>query len=282
MRWLVGDKFFTMLRRMRIQAFFALLALCSCVHASPAPASELPVQTHAPALPAAAPADAPEVLQLRVLTVSFRGARGATSEQARSEAQALERARMLSSLAREGEKLAQLVPDYSDRPGAHEDRGVMHVRSAQPAPFDDSLVRAALALPVGGVSEPLLQPEGYVVVERMPDPEKGPTRIGAKHILIGYADSPRPVPGVTRTEAEARALAEQIAQQAHQPNADWDALAKQYTDEEPGKKNGGDLGHFARGQMVPAFERAAFALSVGEISGVVQSPFGFHVIQRYE
>jgi parvulin-like peptidyl-prolyl isomerase len=116
----------------------------------------------------------------------------------------------------------------------------------------------------------------------MPDPAQGPDRIAAKHILIGYAGSPKPLPDVRRTEAEAQALADQVVAKAHEPNADWNALAAEYTDEPGSKTTGGDLGHFGRGQMVPAFERAAFALSVGEVSAVVKSPFGFHVIQRYE
>ena len=46
------------------------------------------------------------------------------------------------------------------------------------------------------------------------------------------------------------------------------------------RRNG--IGRFGHGQMVPAFERAAFSLAVGQTSDVVQTPFGFHVIQRYE
>jgi NIMA-interacting peptidyl-prolyl cis-trans isomerase 1 len=224
-------------------------------------------------------ANAPELIEVRVLTVAYKQTQS-VSERTREQAE--QRARMLSSMAREGEKLSQLVTEYSDRPGANSDRGVMRVRTAEPKPFDAAFVRAALALPVGGVSEPVDQADGFVIIERMPDPIAGPEKISAKHILIGYKDSPKSVGNVTRSEAEAHALAEQVLQQVKTPDADWDAIAKQYTDEEPGKATGGDLGSFGRGQMVPAFERAAFALKVGEISELVKSPFGFHVIRRYE
>ena len=51
---------------------------------------------------------------------------------------------------------------------------------------------------------------------------------------------------------------------------------------DPSASNGGDLGFFGPGEMIPAFEQAAMALKVGEISGVVQTPIGFHIIKRIE
>lgn len=255
-----------------MKTVLALLLTCAsaCSHSSPPPASAFqePVPLVAP--------PAPEVIAIRVLLVAQGG------ESHRTPAEAQQRASMLSQMARQGDKLSDLIVSYSDRPGALEDRGAFRVRTAEPTPFDDAVVQAALPLKTGGISDPVAVPSGYLVIERLADPAVGPERIAARHILISYSGARSEIAGITRSEADAHALAERVAGEARKPNADFAALAREYTDEPGGKDRGGDLGKFGRGQMVPAFEKAAFALGVGEISAVVQTPFGFHVIQRYE
>lgn len=64
--------------------------------------------------------------------------------------------------------------------------------------------------------------------------------------------------------------------------ADFEELARKHSDDPGSASSGGSLGKFGRGQMVKEFADAAFSLPIGGISEVVESPFGFHVIQRTE
>jgi hypothetical protein len=104
-----------------------------------------------------------------------------------------------------------------------------------------------------------------------------PKEVAARHILISYKGAERSE--ATRTKEEARKRAEEVLAKAKAEGADFAALAKEYSDGPSGAK-GGDLGTFGRGQMAKAFEEATWKLKVGEISGIVETPFGFHIIKR--
>ncbi|MGD9124188.1 MAG: peptidylprolyl isomerase, partial [Desulfarculaceae bacterium] len=99
-----------------------------------------------------------------------------------------------------------------------------------------------------------------------------PEQVHARHILVRLPDNP--------AEAEikaARAKAEKILALAKKPGADFAALAKEHS-QGPTAPNGGDLGFFQRGQMVPEFEKLAFGLKKGQV-GLVKTRFGFHVVK---
>jgi hypothetical protein len=108
-----------------------------------------------------------------------------------------------------------------------------------------------------------------------------PTEISARHLLVAYKGGLRASPGIGRSKLEAHARAEE-AQKRAVAGEDFVALVKQYSDEPGAAERGGDLGKFDRQSMVPAFANAAFALKVGEVSPVVETQFGFHVILRTE
>jgi parvulin-like peptidyl-prolyl isomerase len=88
-------------------------------------------------------------------------------------------------------------------------------------------------------------------------------------------------PSVVRTREQALVVAKDVLRRAR-AGEDFARLAVEFSDEPNAGQRGGSLGRFGKGAMVKAFEDAAFALQPGEISDVVESPFGYHVIQRTE
>ena len=101
-------------------------------------------------------------------------------------------------------------------------------------------------------------------------------RIHASHILIMHADSQRST--ADRTKEEALLEIERIKAELDD-GGDFGELAKNNSDC-PSGADQGSLGEFGRGQMAEAFETAAFALDVGADSGIVETPFGYHLIRR--
>ena len=101
-------------------------------------------------------------------------------------------------------------------------------------------------------------------------------QVNASHILLMYEGSARST--ATRSKDEALAEIEALAKQLAE-GGDFGQLAAENSDCPSGAK-GGDLGSFGRGQMVGAFEDTAFGLEVGATSDVIETDFGYHLIQR--
>jgi len=103
-----------------------------------------------------------------------------------------------------------------------------------------------------------------------PDRFKIGDQVHARHILVAG------------TDADAKAKAEKILADL-KAGGDFAQLAKEHSADKSNADKGGDLGFFTRGKMVPEFETAAFALAKpGDLSGVVETKFGFHIIQLQE
>ncbi|RME34988.1 MAG: hypothetical protein D6794_10010, partial [Deltaproteobacteria bacterium] len=100
-----------------------------------------------------------------------------------------------------------------------------------------------------------------------------PEQVRASHILIRV---PRDADDKVREQK--RKLAEKVLEEAR-AGKDFAKLATRYSDDKASVPKGGDLGYFKRGTMVPEFEKVAFGLHPGELSDIVETPFGFHIIK---
>lgn len=132
-------------------------------------------------------------------------------------------------------------------------------------------------------SEPATTGSAHVMPPRplpgdKPTAQQGET-FGAKHLLVMYKGSRRAPEAIARTKDEAKARAAE-AQKKAKGGTKFEDLVKEYSDEPGAGARGGDLGRFPKGAMVPPFQAALEKLKVGEISDVVETDFGFHVILR--
>ncbi|MCS7198410.1 MAG: peptidylprolyl isomerase [Candidatus Bipolaricaulota bacterium] len=113
-------------------------------------------------------------------------------------------------------------------------------------------------------------------LEKHRDKYDTPEQVRARHILIRVPENASEV-----EIAQAKKQIEDIKKEIEN-GADFAELAKEHSQDPGSAQNGGDLGWFTRGQMVPEFEDAAFALEPGQISDPVRTQFGFHLIKVEE
>ncbi len=127
----------------------------------------------------------------------------------------------------------------------------------------------AVVVPTVSVDERQLD-EFY---KKNPERFQQPEAVRASHILIRV-----PEKADAAARRAARAEADRVRAAAFK-GQDFAALAKQHSQDQGSAVSGGDLGFIVRGQTVPAFEEAAFSLKPGQVSEVVETTFGYHVIK---
>lgn len=131
-------------------------------------------------------------------------------------------------------------------------------------------------MPVGAITTPILTTRGYYVA-RLNGRKPNPGLVHAAHILIGF-----PADSTGKSKEETRALAQEVLQKV-KAGEDFAELAKKYSTDPGSAEKGGVLPPFEPGVMVFPFEKAAFALRTpGEVSGLVESQFGYHIIKLIE
>ncbi|MBU4482877.1 MAG: peptidyl-prolyl cis-trans isomerase [Actinobacteria bacterium] len=105
-----------------------------------------------------------------------------------------------------------------------------------------------------------------------------PARVKASHILAIF---PWVEDNSEETEEGREEALEKIkvVEDKLKDGGDFEDLARQYSDDGTSGENGGDLGYISKGQMVEEFEEALFALDIEEVSGIVETEYGFHIIK---
>jgi NIMA-interacting peptidyl-prolyl cis-trans isomerase 1 len=139
---------------------------------------------------------------------------------------------------------------------------------------------AASSSPAAPSSVPSIVPSATAeAVAASATASPAPDTIIAQHILVAYGSARRAPKGVTRSKADAKARAGEALAKIRSGTTFEDAVSA-YSDDAGSADRMGSVGKFHRDQMDPAFSAAAFALRVGQVSDVVETPFGFHIIKR--
>lgn len=147
------------------------------------------------------------------------------------------------------------------------------VRRRMDLALDKLLSQAMLDYAVSQAELPNLEALAKEQYLAHPEQSQIPEEVRVSHILIGVQ---------TRSDDEARQLAEKVRAEVVEGKQTFVELVKKYSEDPSASTNNGDLGFFSRGKMVKTFEEAAFKLQKpGEISPLVKSGFGYHII-RFE
>lgn len=186
-----------------------------------------------------------------------------------------ERAQAILNELAKGADFAQLSATYSDAANAL-DGGTLGWKT--PGQIPALFLDAVRNLKPGQVSELIKSPNGFHILKLNDQRGKNVTTVitqtHARHILIK--------PSEITSESDAINRLNQIRERIEQGGEKFENMARQYSEDAGSAAKGGDLGWVNPGDTVPEFERAMDALQPGELSQVVQSPFGWHLIQVLE
>lgn len=141
-----------------------------------------------------------------------------------------------------------------------------------PAEFEDACYKT----PAGKIYPEILKTKFGQHIIKVTDKRSRVPKIKASHILVDFNNSNGEMDSVA-----AKATIDSVKMLLNS-GADFDQLASQYSEDPGSKDKGGDLGFFERRMMVKEFDEAAFNLNVGQVSDVVRSNFGYHIIKLTE
>ena len=191
-------------------------------------------------------------------------AKGPNDKEAEAKAQGL------LDRIKNGEKFEQIAVENSEDQFSRPDSGDIYWLTAGQtiAPFDNALFAAK----AGEIYPEVVKTDFGFHIIKVDSAQPRKYQIKARHILAAFA--------VEGKQDSAGALEKiTLVEQKLKDGEDFAELAKEYSDDPGSGQKGGELGYFSRRMMVEPFDSAVFNLGVGEISGIVTTKFGYHIIQ---
>lgn len=207
------------------------------------------------------------------ILIRYRGAQSAPDSVTRTRTEALALAESVLAIVRKpGASFPIAAAGWSDDAETAGRGGYVgeFVLGRMMKSFED----ATYALAEGAISDVVETPYGFHIIKRVKIEDVRVQHILITHVFAGGLDPDR-----TRKEEEALQRALDILFRLRK-GEDFDTLARELSDDQLSSSRGGMLPPISRGQTVPEFEEVAFSLAPGQISDVVRTEFGFHIIKR--
>jgi len=190
-------------------------------------------------------------------------------------AAAYKKAFEIIAAARSGANFGALAVENSQDPSVKLNNGDLYYFTAGQlvTPFED----AAFGMKIGEISSVPVRTQYGLHIIKIVDRKPSPGEVHASHIMIRF-QSQNPSPQDTaQVYAKIKALKDSLA-----AGADFASLAKRHSEDPGSAGRGGDLGYFSRRRWVQPFDEVAMNLSPGQVSGIVRTPYGYHLIKCFD
>jgi peptidyl-prolyl cis-trans isomerase SurA len=227
-------------------------------------------------MPRLFPPKDPDEACAQVILVAWKGAPYAASTVTRDKAAAKTRAEKLLRQALDKPDFATLARENSDAAQSRSRGGIIGTYRRQEWPeLYETILPTVFSLQVHETAPRLVDsPYGYMIVKRC-----AVIKARGRHILIRYEGAKKAGKEIKRSREEAKELAFEMYYKVADLGEDFAEVARKHS-EDASAKRGGDIGAVGKGRLALPFEMALFNLKPGRFSGVVETEFGFHVIQR--
>ena len=140
-------------------------------------------------------------------------------------------------------------------------------------PFED----AAFSMKIGEVSSVPVRTQYGLHIIKIVDRKRSPGEVHASHIMIRFQNQNPSPQDTAQAFAKIKALKDSLA-----AGEDFASLAKSHSEDPGSAGRGGDLGYFSRRRWVQPFEEVAMNLTPGQVSGIVRTPYGYHLIKCFD